>query len=141
MFFVYCWGTVGPAISYNNYKRLIRLSMIQLSGGHCIKDVICYSLTSVRLRCKTVTRLLSRIWEVTGGRYGLTCNRTDSSASDEDETLLCKNLSIPDCADRTIYCTHPPSNFQQGKLTISANPSPYYNRTNCECSNLWNSFL
>ena len=35
MFFVYSLGTMGLAISDNN-KRLIQLSVIQFSGGHCL---------------------------------------------------------------------------------------------------------
>jgi len=34
MYFVYSWGTMGPALSDYN-MRLILLSVIQLSGGHC----------------------------------------------------------------------------------------------------------
>ena len=37
MFFVYCWGKAGQTVSDYN-KRLIQLSVIQLSGGHCILD-------------------------------------------------------------------------------------------------------
>ena len=33
--FVYCWGKMGPAVTDYN-KRLIVLSVILLSGGHCI---------------------------------------------------------------------------------------------------------
>ena len=35
MYFVYCLGILGPAKSDYN-MRLILLSVIQLSGGHCI---------------------------------------------------------------------------------------------------------
>ena len=34
-----CLGIMGPIISDNN-KRLIILSVIQLSGGHCITIII-----------------------------------------------------------------------------------------------------
>ena len=38
---IYCQGTMGLAI-YDNIKRLIILSSIQLSGGHCSIDYVEY---------------------------------------------------------------------------------------------------
>jgi len=48
----------------------------------------------------------------------------------QDSTLYCKNLVIPDCVDRTIYCTTPPDQLSQGAVTVNFNPSPYYRKTN-----------
>ena len=38
---IYCQGTMGLAI-YDNNKRLIIISLIQLSGGHSSRDYVAY---------------------------------------------------------------------------------------------------
>jgi len=66
-----------------------------------------------------------RIWNVTGGRSGLTCPSVSNVSGDY---LLCKDLSIPDCSDRTVYCTYPPATLTQGSVTIKNNPSSVYKK-------------
>ena len=45
------------------------------------------------------------VWNVENGVNGETC--VDYKSGDNE--LWCKTVRIPDCADRTIYCTDPPS--------------------------------
>ena len=52
------------------------------------------------------------------------------SASETADSLLCKKVEIPDCADRTVYCTNPPSTYSGGKIDINLNPSSYYAKGN-----------
>ena len=68
------------------------------------------------------------IWTVVGGKYGLTCNKT-GNASDSDTTLYCKKLVIPNCVDRTVYCTYPPDPYPQGSVTVKFNPSTVYKKS------------
>ena len=69
-----------------------------------------------------------RLWNVTGGVDGLVCKSVNSSSED----MLCKELSIPACADRTVYCTFPPEVNPPAVLTILQNPSPFYRRSDCK---------
>ena len=57
------------------------------------------------LEHKTVIKL-SRVWTVEGGQYGLTCNQTDYTTDGPE--LYCKSVTIPNCVDRTVYCSYPP---------------------------------
>ena len=66
-----------------------------------------------------------RIWNVTGGVDGLTCNAADQTDSG---SMACKTLNIPDCVDRTVYCTFPPKVSHPTTIDILENPSPYYNK-------------
>ena len=50
----------------------------------------------------------------------------------QDSTLYCKNLVIPDCVDRTIYCSIPPNQLSEGSVSVNFNPSIYYRKTNGE---------
>ncbi len=68
------------------------------------------------------------VWEVIGGKYGLTCNRTGNSSSDLDQLLFCKNLKIPNCVDRNVYCTYPPDPYPEGSVTVKENPSLVYKK-------------
>ena len=68
------------------------------------------------------------VWKVTGGKYGLTCPAPENATLSE-EFQLCKNLSIPDCSDRTIYCTNPPTSLTSGTVTIKTNPSTNYKKS------------
>jgi hypothetical protein len=38
------------------------------------------------------------------------------------------NMVIPDCVDRTVYCTHPPTTLPEGSITINTNPSLAYKK-------------
>ena len=58
-----------------------------------------------------------------GSQYGLTCPDPNPILNG---TLLCKNLTIPACSDRTVYCTYPPDQYPGGEITVSKNPSPVY---------------
>jgi hypothetical protein len=59
-------------------------------------------------------------WNVTGGgEYGFICNATSESTGND---VICKNLNIPMCVDRTVYCTYPP----ESNVVIKTNPSPAY---------------
>jgi len=71
--------------------------------------------------------IIYRMWSVVGGQYGLTCNKT-GNASDSDTTLYCKKLVIPNCVDRTVYCTYPPDPYPQGIVTVKSNPSTVYKK-------------
>jgi len=59
MYFVYCWGIMGPTLSDYN-MQLILLSVIQLSGGHCtmFRPVRWLFLTHfwTRLKCTSFLR-------------------------------------------------------------------------------------
>ena len=55
----------------------------------------------------------------------MTCNGTNQTQNGTG--LQCKNLIIPDCVDRTVYCSDTPSSTHvDGSLTVMANPSPFY---------------
>lgn len=69
---------------------------------------------------------IDRYWEVAGSQYGLTCPEPAAVNSSNEGVLVCKTLVIPDCADRTIYCTNPPDQYDQGVITVTKNPSLYY---------------
>ena len=49
------------------------------------------------------------LWEVIGGVQNLTCvdDRGNETLIEETGIMHCKNISIPDCVDRTVYCTQP----------------------------------
>ena len=73
------------------------------------------------------------MWEVEGGVDGLTCsdhtaNDTvfDVALNDTRPRLTCQNLAIPDCIDRTVYCTFPPATITYGTKTTPTNPSSSY---------------
>ena len=90
-----------------------------------------------------------RIWSVVGGELGLTCNGSAdyvgsgfessingsfANGANGSDLLYCKDLIIPDCVDRTVYCSDPPqdsADFSGGKqiMTLLSNPSPYYMKT------------
>ena len=76
--------------------------------------------------------MISSVWEVegisergevNGAIDGLVCN--DHNTTDEvfdvglnrtRDILTCETLNIPDCEDRTVYCTFPPQGIQNGKI-------------------------
>ena len=64
-----------------------------------------------------------RLWEVYGGIEGLTC----VSKNKTDEYMLCKNLNIRPCTDRTVYCSFPPEpkNFAMKDITVNPEGSKY----------------
>ena len=66
-----------------------------------------------------------RLWEVYGGVEGLTCD----SKNKTDEYMLCKNLNIRPCTDRTVYCSFPPepNNFAMKDITVNPEGSKYEN--------------
>ncbi len=76
---------------------------------------------------------------MTGGQYGLTCppdlasipnaNGSNANGSNANGSILCKDLTIPDCVDRTVYCTDPPGSTPEESLIVNTNPSAYYQRT------------
>ena len=68
-------------------------------------------------------------WEVYGGLEGLTCPESNNSTSD---ILRCSIVNIPDCEDRTIYCSFPPDEIPGGVVNIVKNTSPFYKK-NQEC--------
>ena len=51
--------------------------------------------------------MIYRLWEVYGGVEGLTCDSTNKNTN--DSFMLCKNLNIRPCTDRTVYCSFPPN--------------------------------
>ena len=52
------------------------------------------------------------MWEVYGGVDGLTC----TSINTTDEYMLCKDLDIRKCTDRTVYCSFPPEVEEPAKI-------------------------
>lgn len=84
------------------------------------------------------------IWEVEGGLFNQTCNAQSSVMipTDDNSTVkfTCPTLSIPDCEDRTLYCTFPPEVIFGGSVSITSNPSPNYRKTNsCRWTKWFNS--
>ena len=72
---------------------------------------------------------LLSLWTVTGGIYGLTCPKTsNASAPAFNETYTCSNLTIPNCVDRTVYCSNPPDQYPQGSINVNQNPSLAYKK-------------
>ena len=63
------------------------------------------------------------LWEVVGGVESLTCDSTNTTGNN---SMTCRDLSIPPCADRTVYCTFPPKAVSPTSTEILENPSPYY---------------
>jgi hypothetical protein len=64
---------------------------------------------------------------VVGSQYGFTCPAPASAAGPSDNgTIVCQNLTIAACADRTIYCTYPPDQYPGGEASVTRNPSPTY---------------
>ena len=87
------------------------------------------------------SQLCYSVWEVDGGVDGVTCadhtaNDTvfDVALNNNRSRLTCQNLHVPDCADRTVYCTFPPQSIAYGSnsgehrngIAIMENPSPNY---------------
>ena len=73
--------------------------------------------------------LYFRLWNVVGGADSLTCNdlnKTDSSS------LTCNAFNVPDCVDRTVYCTFPPKVTSPTVITLLENHSPYYGKSGGE---------
>ena len=62
-------------------------------------------------------------WEVNGGLEGLTC---EDSISTNSSLFLYQTLNIPDCEDRTVYCSFPPQSINSGDITLISNPSPFF---------------
>ena len=48
--------------------------------------------------------------------------QTGEQIAGTDGKILCKNLNIPMCVDRAVYCTYPPDK----DVVIKTNPSPIY---------------
>ena len=73
-------------------------------------------------------------WEVKGGIADLTCSDPIEVDSTDNSTTLfrCQSPTIPDCEDRTVYCTFPPENILGGSITTNPNPSQFYKKTD-EC--------
>ena len=85
-------------------------------------------------------RCLYSVWEVEGADEraqingnvdGYVCSDHDIGDTVKDEILnitrdrqTCKTLVIPDCEDRTIYCTFPPKSILNGVKRTVANPNP-----------------
>ena len=66
-----------------------------------------------------------------GGVDSLTCsdhNTTDTvfdvSLNATRPRLTCETLVIPDCHDRTVYCTFPPKSIARGTKRTVYNPNP-----------------
>ena len=65
-----------------------------------------------------------------GGIDGLVCsdhNATDTVfdalLNDTRPRQTCESLTIPDCHDRTIYCTFPPKSIDHGSKKTAVNPN------------------
>ena len=81
-------------------------------------------------------------WEVTGGLINQTCSDPilRNSSSNETTFFECKELTIPHCEDRALYCTFPPTEILGGDVTFKASPSPSYQKTdNCRWTKWFNS--
>ncbi len=67
------------------------------------------------------------LWEVRGDDRldGLVCDDMNPN----DTLVTCKDLYIPDCADRAVYCMAPPTEIDGGEVTILNNPSPVFAKT------------
>ena len=76
---------------------------------------------------KPILSFISSVWNVTGGKYGLTCSAPQNSTI-VDDYQLCKNVSIPDCSDRTVYCIPPPASLTKGTISVKTNPSLVYKK-------------
>ena len=55
-------------------------------------------------QCQLYCHCTFRRWTVTNGIDGETCTNWNKNSTE----LMCDNVNIPACADRTIYCTLPP---------------------------------
>jgi len=65
-----------------------------------------------------------RFWTVSGGLSDLTCPKTNSS--ENSTMMICQNMTIPDCVDRAVYCSNPPTSLSGGTVTVNKNPSFAY---------------
>ena len=73
-----------------------------------------------------------RLWEVYGGVEGLTCDSKNNNTN--DTFMLCKDLNIRPCTDRTVYCSFPPNPTHPAMKDISVNPDgSTYEVTNQGC--------
>ena len=68
------------------------------------------------------------LWDVYGGLDGLTCN-DDSKQGGQG----CKEVYIPACVERTVYCVFPPSTIEGGQVTVEHNPGPYSTTIQGQC--------
>ncbi len=73
--------------------------------------------------------MVFRIWNVSGGLYGLTCNQGLNPLPQQGDPILCKNVSIPSCVDRHVYCSYPPMK----NTTINSSPSPLFGDPKAPC--------
>jgi len=102
-------------LSFNIYLVVLHAFVRKLGLSHAKK--LRYILNS----------FLKRQWSVIGGDPGLSCNETNQTENGTE--FYCKNLIIPDCVDRTVYCSDPPSDpYVGGSVTVVDNPSPYYKK-------------
>ena len=62
---------------------------------------------------------------------GLTCdNPIDVNSTNTNSSIFrCESLTLPDCEDRTVYCTFPPERINGGDVTLDNNPSEFYQKT------------
>lgn len=62
------------------------------------------------------------MWEVVGGVRGESC-AADDGADDASETLLCKQLFLPKCVDRTVRCS-PLPDLSSASIQYIEEPNP-----------------
>ena len=72
-----------------------------------------------------------------GGADRLTC----SSENVTGDYMLCKDLNIPKCVDRTVYCSFPPDVANPTSLTILENPSPYYRNAESKYQIIFSKYI
>ena len=63
-----------------------------------------------------------RLWEVHGGVEGLTCDSRNKTENQTGDYMLCRNLNVRPCIDRTVYCTFPPKPTHPAMMDIMINP-------------------
>ena len=116
-----------------HYKCPDRNHYFDYSVGN---DFISYAYTE-NIKAINVTCNQNGIWEVQGGYPGQTCSESEGFLSDQ---FSCRDLYIPDCEDRTVYCTFPPESIHGGDLSILNNPSPYFQKSDqCRWTKWFNS--
>ena len=55
------------------------------------------------------------MWLVTGGKNGLTC----TGKVHKNGKIECEKIHVPDCVDKTIYCTNPPESIPGATISVS----------------------
>ena len=74
-----------------------------------------------------LTHDLDRLWHTEGGQENVTCK--NEALDPFKHQLWCgSDISVPECADRGVYCSFPDTELEFGEVDVLSNPVPDFYR-------------